>query len=101
MDASSRRTVAAKEGYQRRLRSALARSGELLYDVGHMSGRVQFAGFYFYAYLGPARDRLGVGQRPPPRRPRSPPSSYHKQLTWRAQEANKHGGWRHSRRDDH
>jgi hypothetical protein len=26
-----------------------------------MSGRVQFAGFYFYAYLGPARDRLGMG----------------------------------------
>jgi len=26
-----------------------------------MSGLVQFAGFYFYAYLGPARDRLGMG----------------------------------------
>jgi len=26
-----------------------------------MTGRIQFAGFYFYAYLGPARDRLGMG----------------------------------------
>jgi hypothetical protein len=26
-----------------------------------MTGRVRFAGFYFYAYLGPARDRLGMG----------------------------------------
>jgi len=26
-----------------------------------MTGRVRFASFYFYAYLGPARDRLGMG----------------------------------------
>lgn len=32
-----------------------------MYDVGHMTGRIRFAGFYFYAYLGPARDRLGMG----------------------------------------
>jgi hypothetical protein len=61
MDASSGGWVAAKDGYRRRLRSALASFGELLYDVPHMTGRVQFAGFYFYAYLGPARDRLGMG----------------------------------------
>ena len=32
-----------------------------MYDVPHMTGRVRFASFYFYAYLGPARDRLGMG----------------------------------------
>jgi hypothetical protein len=43
------------------MRSALAKHACPLYDAGHMSGRVRFAGFYFYAYLGPARDRLGMG----------------------------------------
>jgi hypothetical protein len=61
MDASSGRRFAAREGYRGRLRSGLASSRELLYDVRHMKGRLQFAGFYFYAYLGPARDRLGMG----------------------------------------
>jgi hypothetical protein len=32
-----------------------------MYDIRHMTGRVRFASFYFYAYLGPARDRLGMG----------------------------------------
>jgi len=61
MDASSAGSGPAGEGYRPRLRSTLASSGELLYDVPHMTGRVRFAGFYFYAYLGPARDRLGMG----------------------------------------
>jgi hypothetical protein len=50
-----------KTEYDRWLRSALAKPGCPLYDAGHMTGRVRFAGFYFYAYLGPARDRLGMG----------------------------------------
>ena len=53
--------VLPEKGYRARLRSGLASYGELLYDVPHMTGRVRFASFYFYAYLGPARDRLGMG----------------------------------------
>jgi hypothetical protein len=51
----------AEKGYRARLREALASYRELLYDVPHMTGRLGFASFYFYAYLGPARDRLGMG----------------------------------------
>jgi hypothetical protein len=50
-----------KTEYDRWLRSALAKRACPLYDAGHMTGRVCFASFYFYAYLGPARDRLGMG----------------------------------------
>jgi hypothetical protein len=60
MDASSSASYAQVE-YRHRLRSALASQGVFLYDVGHMTGRLRFAGIYFYAYLGPARDRLGMG----------------------------------------
>jgi hypothetical protein len=43
------------------LTNALVRTRFLMYDIRHMTGRVRFASFYFYAYLGPARDRLGMG----------------------------------------
>jgi hypothetical protein len=47
--------------YEPWLRSALAKHPDPLYDAGHMRARVHFVSFYFYAYLGPARDRLGMG----------------------------------------
>src|SRR5207253_9352823 len=48
------------------------------------------------AGTGPARDGLAPPLPPPPVH-RPPPTKY---LTWRAQEANKDGGSRHTRRDD-
>jgi len=41
--------------------SILAKRRQPLYDAEHMLRRLSFGTFYFYAYLGPARDRLGMG----------------------------------------
>jgi len=51
--------VNTQAGYVRVwLRSALAKRTGALYDAGTMMRRIRFA--YFYAYLGPARVRLGM-----------------------------------------
>lgn len=44
--------------YDDRLHLALAKNGASLYDARYMTRRIRFA--YFYAYLGPARVRLGA-----------------------------------------